>query len=460
MGRLAGSLHGARSSTAHPGASSDLVTLKEIAALLRSFLERLGLPGDAARLHLHPPGAVAAGWSEPGVVHLRPPVSANGFWDADGLGLRILAHEAAHIGQFATLGRPFAVALLEREADDVAAELLAPGGRPQVQLAAAPGCLHWSRAGHYYTTYLTALVWGAPEYYAQRMAFLSQVPDLVSELDAITQAAISETLIGKDVPAVAAGAYLTTKADTGVRPQDYEVCRDVVEGLHCLTGAPVAQERRRRIDFTMAAGDPLEFGISLHALGDAWAHCNGAVMYGNGYGHLFGGHDPDLISERTGPYLDYVRTLYRVMSAKAPYVDCRPKVECPNIADILDKLSLMAFVHPDGDEETGQIRYMRSLIDSMSVDKGLLNYQPANDCVGWQRFITSPAGHNGILKSGDLDVIRGYGRRWRLTPVDGRTPAARIADAQRRAQGRPERVTRDAGIGVAVGEAIGGALLP
>ena len=281
---------------------------------------------------------------------------------------------------------------------------------------------------------------GAPEYQSRLWAFLSQVPDLVSELDAITQAEVQETLIGKDVPAAACDKLLSRNPDPGVRPGDYEVCLDVIEGLHCLTGAAISQERQRRIGITMAAGSQLEFGISLHALGDAWAHCEGGVMYGHTYGHLLARHDPDLISKRTGPYLDYVRNLYQVLSTKAPYVPCRPEVECPSLNEILEKLSLMAFLHPDDDKEQGQISYMRTLIDSMSLDKGLVTYSPAYDCVGWQNFVSSGAAAIGNLKAGDVDTIRGFGRRWRVTPVDGRDPAVRIAEAQRRAKARPGHI--------------------
>ncbi len=400
------------------------------AALLSRFLVQLGLDEGAARLCVHPIGAEPAAWSEPGVVHIRPTTPADRFWRQGGLGRLILAHEAAHLAQFATsTRRDSPTAALEREADAIAIRLV-QGVQARVRLSAAAGRLHWNRVGHYYTTYLIGLMAGAPEALAQRWAFMSQVSDLVSELDATIQAEVQETLIGSDPFATVCERKLAANPSPGVRTQDYEVCRDVIEGLHCLTGAPVGDERRRRMTNAMNASGPLELGVSLHALGDAWAHYSFGTMYNHTYGHMLEMHRPDSISQHIGPYIDYIRHLLQVLTVKTSYTPIPKEVWRPTVEELVDDLGRMAFTYPDDEKETRQIDWMRDTIGRMSQNKGLLNYQPAFDAIGWTSFLSSGQGAIGGLKADDLDTILGFGRRWRVTPVDGRPASARIADAQ------------------------------
>ncbi len=403
---------------------------RRAADLLTDLLERLGLDRDAGRLEVHAPGLVAEAWCEPGVVHLRPPAAAEAFWRAGGLGRRMLAHEAAHLAQFAASAPAAPVLLLEAEADAVALRL-DQGRAVRVRLGAAPGRLHWSRVGHYYTTYLIALVAGAPEQLAQRWALLSQIPDLVSELDATLQAEVQESLIGGDLPATELRKSVAKKPNHGLLTEDYEVCRDVIEGLHCLTGAPTDDERRRRIANTMGAKSELEFGISLHALGDAWAHCNGGVMYKHKVGHLMHWHFTDLVSAHPLNYIEYVDALFRILNVRAPSMAYPGAKLRLTLTKVKEKLLYMAMRHPNGDEEPTQIPYMQHMIESMS--NTCTTYIPAYETVPWSSFVTSPA--NGIprpaLAADGLQTILGYARAWRHTPRDNRDPSARIAEARR-----------------------------
>ena len=74
-------------------------------------------------------------------------------------------------------------------------DLRARGGHPAYADAAQPLC--WEEAGHYYTVYYVALACGVPNDDAMRIAFWTQFPDEVSELDAVKA--------GFDMPRAAAG---------------------------------------------------------------------------------------------------------------------------------------------------------------------------------------------------------------------------------------------------------------
>ncbi len=102
---------------------------------------------------------------------------------------------------------------------------------------------------------------------------------------------------------------------------------EVQRGGHALTGRPSAEERARRIGVTSAL-DPHspEFGLSVHALGDSFAHSTIAdegMMYQPVSGHLAqfvtDAHAPDHISLRPRLYVTYVRALYRAFAAAATH---------------------------------------------------------------------------------------------------------------------------------------------
>ena len=410
---------------------SSCTSISEASDVLGDCLTALGLSRTAARLHLHSPASQADAWCEPGIVHLRPPARQQGFWSPGGLGRLMLAHEAVHAAQFSADLPPARCDLLEQEAEALAPQLAA-GSTCSVRRGAAPGRLHWGRAGHYYTLYLAGLVAGADDFTAQRMAFYGQVPDLVSEFDAPTQAAIRLNLLDKTGESVV-GWYVGSKR--GVEPADPEVCCDVIEGLHCLTGGSVTNERRRRRAIQMgAAWGTLEFGIALHAFGDAYAHAFRSSMFGHDYGHAIAGHWPDEINMHQQTYKDYYNDLLGILMSKVAKQSARRPSGAPSADQIAEMLDFMAKCMPDGEDEPTQIPYLRDLICEMSGSLGSAAYQPADDCIPWADFIKTPAAA-AALKPEDFAKIMGFARAWRLTPRDPRPASVReqeIADRRKR----------------------------
>lgn len=377
--------------------------------LLRAYLAHLGCPDERVQLQLLPSAAPPEAYAELGQVHLGGACLSEGFWRTGGLGRRMLAHEAAHIAQFALKGpASSSLAALETEADRAAGAIV--GGLPfRCRHRSDPRRLHWNRAGHYYTVYYVSLVAGAPEQAAFHMAARAQTPDLVSELDAPTQTA-RRMVLHDEWGAYAAGQALKRgylSSDPGVAPSDYEICTDVIEGLHCLTGAPIKAERDRRIAALQAAPyDTLEFGIGLHALGDAWAHCTGGVMYSPRTGHLSDGHSPDSIHKHVQAYMEYVDTLWSIVRGK---IAGAPRTE-PKVA--YDGLKALAERWADDAEEANQIAALRGLIWELSAQKALVNYAPPNTCESWAAFVPKTG---GLFKPEDLDKILALGRKWRVS---------------------------------------------
>jgi hypothetical protein len=218
----------------------------------------------------------------------------------------ILEHELVHVAQArrdpsvrASL-EPDRRAAAEREARD-------PGEGPVRE----SGLVHYyGEAGHFYTAYLVALAVGFDDQTAFRVAFYTQMPDEVAELDA-THMAIES--VGP--------VMLNWGAERAVRERDA-----VQRGGHALTGRPSAEERARRSALTSVLKPDLpEFGLSVHALGDSFAHStigDESMMYQPVAGHLAQGvaedpHAPDFIQRRPSLYLAYVQALYRAFVSAA-----------------------------------------------------------------------------------------------------------------------------------------------
>ena len=423
------------------------LVLADPEALLGDHLRALGLPDTVTRLHLHAPKPGPLAWCEPGTIHVRPPAQIEGFWTKGGLGDRMLAHEAVHTAQFSASFAPSSPMDLEIEAEYLAPRLAA-GEACRVQLAAAPGRLHWGRAGHYYTVYLAGLVAGANETMAQRMAFYSQTPDLVSEFDATAQVANRLEILDLRWESPV-GAF--AGQDRGVRPADPEVCLDVIEGLHCLTGGPVTLERRKRKDILMnAAYGSLEFGIALHAFGDAYAHAFNSSMFNHDYGHAKRFHWPDEINMHQQVYKEYYSDLVWVFMAKVAKRSARRAPGAPSADKIADDLDSMARSMPDGDDEPTQIPFLSGLITQVSGSPFVTSYRPANECVPWADFITTapaaalklggPQGFDAIFQA-----IMGYAHQWRRSTPDSRPLEERLkaAKAKRKVEGEITRAQAD-----------------
>ncbi len=245
----------------------------------------------------------------------------------------VLLHECAHVIQQRRWRQGYATASIAAAGAEARAATRAAveGGRFPVRLAIdAREAAAWGEAGHYYTVYFVALAVGAPERDAFQIAFWAQMPDEILNFDA-TQA-------GKEIVAdaiVLSQSHAASQSHGGMfMPMqtasimdDMEKWKNVQTGLHVLTGqtASMAVDGRQKTSraFNPTTGKLMEFGISLHALGDSYAHQDGEKMYQPVLGHLFDGHAPDRISIARRPkYLEYVGALHDVLQDAYPV--CRP----------------------------------------------------------------------------------------------------------------------------------------
>ena len=143
--------------------------------------------------------------------------------------------------------------------------------------------------GHYWTVYLAATVLGLSN--AKDLAFYAQAPDEIMSDD----------------------GDIMSATNTWIYPK-YQ------SSIHALTGNTAAFERFRSADWALNARGNIETGVALHRLGDSYAHSflywGKELMYPNGQGHLFEGHDPDKISKRPELYLKYVNNLIDILGTK------------------------------------------------------------------------------------------------------------------------------------------------
>ena len=234
---------------------------------------------------------------------------------------RVLRHELAHVAQQRLWrGRAVPAAWTEAEAHAVAAGLL-----PRARLPLdprIPSC--WEEVGHYYTVYYVLFAIGVRDDLARRIAFYAQMPDEISDLDAVragyslpgatvtgvpgwvhehTIGALEEGYVwlnngfAQMIPGGYGGGYMIRRE----QPRqfvDFSRGLDVQQGLHALTGAACEVETARRTTILQGI-DPLastmEFGLAVHAFGDSYAHraADGATMF-----PPISGHAPDSVAAR------------------------------------------------------------------------------------------------------------------------------------------------------------------
>lgn len=239
----------------------------------------------------------------------------------------VLAHEVAHLVQQRLPAPSGARRAAEDEAHRATRAILA-GRRfhPRIALdPREPAC--WEEAGHYYTVYFVLLACGVRDPLARQIAFYCQLPDEVSELDAVragyaiagtaaTGGGFGDWLYEHSVGQVEemlvtihngildsypGGRYMTrVRRDARDAGAVYRPPLDVQQGLHALTGGSSATETAARRAIVMGI-DPVantfEFGIALHVFGDSYAHRDrsGATMYAP-----VAGHAPDSLAARAG----------------------------------------------------------------------------------------------------------------------------------------------------------------
>jgi hypothetical protein len=282
-----------------------------------------------------------------------------------GLRALVVAHEVAHLVQQRRGGVRAGRAAAEREAD--LAAIAAIGGRRAAMTLAIdprdPAC--WGEAGHYYTVYFVALAAGVGDLLAYRLAFWTQMADEIDELNAVPAGIAMVTENATSYPSdlyadmVAGYANLERSILAEVfanspyaqhvvpppaiaryeRSEAYFNWQNVQRGLHALTGRECEAETRRRVGITGSfdprRGQEFEFGLSLHPLGDSFAHrddSNGR-MFAPPLGHGPHGHEPDVLGEhRRALYRRYVGTLHQVLSVAAGSTRGAPLSEAATVA--------------------------------------------------------------------------------------------------------------------------------
>ena len=393
-------------------------------ALLRRAEDFYSLPRGRVRLFLADPGAsdprIACCPDAGTILFFRRPDAADPAFP------RILAHEFCHAAQFAAgaarpgSGRP--VRALEAQAS-VMEERFVQRLDAGAMLPAAPATppLHWGPAGHFYTTYLCALMAGIDSAKAFQLAFFCQMTDQVEEFDAIAAVkafaggatARGATQWGGVLPVI--GPTIATFgaiAGMNVRNVSREEMDAVHIGLHCLTGGPsdkatrVAGEIVRQHSYSLAL-----CGMAIHLYGDSFAHRmidNGKLMYAPGTGHgiefprNFDGHEPDYCSEHK-VYPEYYRTLYAIL-ASLPFATGR---KYPDF-----QTTMLAF--PSKHSEDAEIEFLRWLANATCGIPMSAAYRPEKvpDAMPFADFARAYAGFMG---GQSINVTRAFhhARAWR-----------------------------------------------
>lgn len=307
---------------------------------------------------------------------------SRGAYDPESsFGLLLLAHELTHVVQ-ARMGTimkaiPGQAGRIAAEAEaDIAAVKVLCGQRhvcsiplPARQLSA------WGPAGHYYTVYYVLLAAGVPDETAKMLAFFAQMPDEVSELDAVSagRSYVNWRNVKNDV-------LPGTQASRDVQ-KEIDRCLNVQRGLHCLTGADSWTETVARRNIIEQCGDDrFVFGLALHALGDSFAHRqldNERRMYVEPFGHGAewrpfgkGRHfDPDYIHKRPALYREYASLLYHIACGK-----------WPNTTRRIDEQELTTSLERIAKESTDakQIKTIRSL-STEKLNQAMDPYAPESD---------------------------------------------------------------------------------
>jgi Domain of unknown function (DUF4157) len=283
----------------------------------------------------------------------------------------LLAHEVAHVLQRRLQrssphrhgdSKGGLLSQLEREANDAARSLIL-GKRCN---AVSPDPDNCGRAfgpvGHYYTVYFICLAAGLPPNAASELAYYAQIADQVWEIDATevirkwSRTYLEKTQEDSDSwlqQRIKGGAPKRSQLDKWLAgyverdiilmmqtPADFIAI--VQRGLHCLTGGLSFDEtnyRSKRLE-TGNIGEPVSYGLAIHAFGDSFAHRvkgDEKRLYLTGAGHAveavqtpfqsayeFGltgdvtvAHCVDDISFRKDLYRQYGISLYRILCKKA-----------------------------------------------------------------------------------------------------------------------------------------------
>ena len=399
-------------------------------------------------------------------------VSADFFRHRPEFCRRVLAHELAHVVQKRRFDPAISSMALDRryrgliEAEaHVAADHAVRGERAKVALSDAPAILAaWGPAGHYYTTYFVMLAAGIDADKAKTRAFFCQLPDQVFEFDAVaatldaidykgfeTTAAIGAWKTGakystpshgvEGYPGQKPNPELHWESHTVMRPagrvmiktvvqgwyhstpaRRMEIDREVMMGLHGLTGGWAQTETAFREQMLKEAHDDLEFGLALHPYGDSFAHrqiSNPNFMYKASHlGHGPDGHEPDNIAARggkNGMYLTYVERLYNLCKTG------RPVLTFPETLKALSILDRVKEEIKDHDPDGKDLVACKMLIALAAGTRKNISirgdYAPEHeDEVYWRQFWPRKPNNQIIGQFGTPDTvferIRECGHKW------------------------------------------------
>jgi len=315
----------------------------------------------------------------------------------------ILAHELAHVVQKRRAhsrlnqSRQAATAVLEREADEAALAFSSNELCPPLSADFANAARQWGPAGHYYTVYFIARETGLADAVAEQLAFCAQMPDQVSDLDAV--------VAGEGFTAMALMTPAMKKASLRGDEMDlYNLQYHMQAGLHCLNGNPGVAETKRRLAnlrqiSKLDATGIFVFGLGLHALGDSYAHRRSdgpdALLFQGPYGHFLQGNNPyeamvklgtevDNLHKRSALYQQYCADMLAVIAeCFKPKGDSRTYVPPPGDAGLAqESAKQIAFVASKPDE-AAQINALRSYFISSQKNP----YQPEEKPMPWEAFM-------------------------------------------------------------------------
>jgi len=330
----------------------------------------------------------------------------------------LLAHEAVHVVQKRLGNKGEAIhhapsaGHLEQEACAIAAGVLR--GIPASCITPDPSSHPrlFGPAGHYYTAFYTSVAVGFQFETAKSIAFFTQVPDLVEELDAKAE--------GIGWGGDAAMVYLKSLPHfcSHILPSSYEkfwrqsldssidrmvYAWQIQAGLHALTGGDGEEEtaKRTRILTRYKPEKIPEFGLAVHAFGDSFAHRDfhdGKSMYGPPLGHLAeffnhvirldsrtDPHDPDNIVLRPALYRQYGEALYKVLASLSP---SKPPVDLETFKNDLIDVSVK---ETEDDQANTLKEKMRSLCTRTQGEAGAKAafdnfYDPPDEAIPWVAF--------------------------------------------------------------------------
>lgn len=373
------------------------------------------------RLHFSPAGEVAnralgsLAFAVDGHICFRPEIDP----DQGDAFTYLLAHEvshilqkrrAKHIGLLHVL--PKSDQAFEREANVCAANVLRGKRAIVANSDPHPDPRCYGPAGHYYTAFYTALATGFDYETARKIGLYTQLPDLVSEIDATeagkgwgkkygeAMASTAELYISHVIPGKSITEFWQHSQDAAIDKMvsDWQV----QAGLHALTGGDAETETTKRTNIlSQCAPGSLEFGLAVHAFGDSFAHRdfhNGDKMYGPPFGHLaelvnhairadsgWDPHDPDKIVLRKELYYRYGAGLYQIFSAKSSR---KPPVDLKEFKSVLVDVSCQTTDEVQGAMLKARVREVCEKTEGTQAtsQEFATFYEPPDDAIPWNEF--------------------------------------------------------------------------